>query len=97
MDEPTNAVPSASRFPSILMLILGVCVPLTFHLRRLLRGHGFSLWLWPVVCLVSSITSVRSFPGMNAAVRAVVRMGIYAGAKVYFIYEVSVVPQSCIL
>ena len=34
---------------------------------------------------------------MNAAVRAVVRMGIYAGAKVYFIYEVSVVPQSCIL
>ena len=27
---------------------------------------------------------------MNAAVRAVVRMGIYVGAKVYFIYEVSV-------
>lgn len=27
--------------------------------------------------------------GMNAAVRAVVRMGIYTGAKVYFIYEVS--------
>lgn len=26
---------------------------------------------------------------MNAAVRAVVRMGIYVGAKVYFIYEVS--------
>ncbi|KAJ8788898.1 hypothetical protein J1605_005194 [Eschrichtius robustus] len=31
-----------------------------------------------------------AFPGMNAAVRAVVRMGIYVGAKVYFIYEVSV-------
>lgn len=28
-------------------------------------------------------------PGMNAAVRAVVRMGIYVGAKVYFIHEVS--------
>lgn len=26
--------------------------------------------------------------GMNGAVRAVVRMGIYVGAKVYFIYEV---------
>lgn len=26
---------------------------------------------------------------MNAAVRAVVRMGIYVNAKVYFIYEVS--------
>ncbi len=26
--------------------------------------------------------------GMNAAVRAVTRMGIYAGAKVYLIYEV---------
>lgn len=28
---------------------------------------------------------------MNAAVRAVVRMGLYVGAKVYFIHEVS--PQ----
>uniref|UniRef100_A0A8B9Q0K1 ATP-dependent 6-phosphofructokinase n=1 Tax=Apteryx owenii TaxID=8824 RepID=A0A8B9Q0K1_APTOW len=27
------------------------------------------------------------FPGMNAAVRAVVRMGIYVKAKVYFVYE----------
>lgn len=26
---------------------------------------------------------------MNAAVRAVVRMGLYVGAKVYFIHEVS--------
>lgn len=25
---------------------------------------------------------------MNAAVRAVVRMGIYVGAKVYFVHEV---------
>uniref|UniRef100_A0AAQ6A0N9 6-phosphofructokinase n=1 Tax=Amphiprion ocellaris TaxID=80972 RepID=A0AAQ6A0N9_AMPOC len=28
-----------------------------------------------------------STPGMNAAVRAVVRMGLYVGAKVYFIHE----------
>lgn len=28
---------------------------------------------------------------MNAAVRAVVRMGLYVGAKVYFIHEVN--PQ----
>lgn len=28
------------------------------------------------------------FLGMNAAVRAVVRMGLYVGAKVYFIREV---------
>jgi 6-phosphofructokinase 1 len=27
------------------------------------------------------------YPGMNAAVRAVVRMGIYVGAKVHFIKE----------
>ncbi|XP_032740736.1 ATP-dependent 6-phosphofructokinase, platelet type isoform X2 [Rattus rattus] len=29
----------------------------------------------------------KDVQGMNAAVRAVVRMGIYTGAKVYFIYE----------
>lgn len=33
-------------------------------------------------------TPLCLFPGMNAAVRAVVRMGIYVGAKVYFIHEV---------
>lgn len=32
---------------------------------------------------------VLFLPGMNAAVRAVVRMGLYVGAKVYFIHEVS--------
>lgn len=30
-----------------------------------------------------------SLTGMNAAVRAVTRMGIYVGAKVFLIYEVS--------
>lgn len=40
---------------------------------------------------VSSLLTTAPVPstGMNAAVRAVVRMGIYVGAKVYFIYEVS--------
>lgn len=30
----------------------------------------------------------NSLTGMNAAVRAVTRMGIYVGAKVFLIYEV---------
>lgn len=33
--------------------------------------------------------------GMNAAVRAITRMGIYVGAKVYLIYEVSPKPDKC--
>lgn len=39
----------------------------------------------------SSLLTTAPVPstGMNAAVRAVVRMGIYVGAKVFFIYEVS--------
>lgn len=38
-----------------------------------------------------------SLTGMNAAVRAVTRMGIYVGAKVFLIYEVrpSVVGVAC--
>lgn len=36
--------------------------------------------LWKCLLVLSA--------GMNAAVRAVVRMGIYVGAKVYFIHEV---------
>uniref|UniRef100_A0A8D0FU84 6-phosphofructokinase n=1 Tax=Strix occidentalis caurina TaxID=311401 RepID=A0A8D0FU84_STROC len=32
-------------------------------------------------------SSRLTFPGMNAAVRAVTRMGIYVGAKVFLIYE----------
>lgn len=43
-------------------------------------------------CLRLSLSSFfscfLSLPGMNAAVRAVVRMGLYVGAKVYFIHEV---------
>lgn len=46
---------------------------------------------------ISPLTAVLSLPGMNAAVRAVVRMGIYTRAKVYFIYEVSVPRQSYLL
>ncbi|XP_006088497.1 ATP-dependent 6-phosphofructokinase, platelet type [Myotis lucifugus] len=36
---------------------------------------------------IGVLTSGGDAQGMNAAVRAVVRMGIYTGAKVYFIYE----------
>lgn len=35
-------------------------------------------------CMITCVISA----GMNAAVRAVTRMGIYVGAKVYLIYEV---------
>lgn len=50
---------------------------------------------WRTIVGVSSIgypLTPMSSAGMNAAVRAVVRMGIYVGAKVYFIYEVSRTP-----
>ncbi|XP_049336290.1 ATP-dependent 6-phosphofructokinase, platelet type isoform X1 [Astyanax mexicanus] len=36
---------------------------------------------------IAVLTSGGDAQGMNAAVRAVVRMGIYVGAKVYFIHE----------
>jgi len=39
-------------------------------------------------------SSRLTFPGMNAAVRAVTRMGIYVGAKVFLIYEVGVHPPA---
>ncbi|CAG09287.1 unnamed protein product [Tetraodon nigroviridis] len=38
---------------------------------------------------IAVLTSGGDAQGMNAAVRAVTRMGIYVGAKVYLIYEVS--------
>ena len=38
---------------------------------------------------IGVLTSGGDAQGMNAAVRAVVRMGIYVKAKVYFVYEVS--------
>ncbi|CAF98777.1 unnamed protein product [Tetraodon nigroviridis] len=37
---------------------------------------------------IAVLTSGGDAQGMNAAVRAVVRMGLYVGAKVYFIHEV---------
>ncbi|XP_043824713.1 ATP-dependent 6-phosphofructokinase, platelet type isoform X2 [Dromiciops gliroides] len=37
--------------------------------------------------VIGVLTSGGDAQGMNAAVRAVVRMGIYVGAKMYFIYE----------
>ncbi|KAK1796606.1 hypothetical protein P4O66_009645, partial [Electrophorus voltai] len=36
---------------------------------------------------IAVLTSGGDSQGMNAAVRAVVRVGIYTGAKVYFVYE----------
>ena len=79
-------------------LVPGVSV-LTFHLRSLLRGDMFpplSQIAVPASPSLVSNSCPSLFAGMNAAVRAVVRMGIYVGAKVYFIYEVSVTP-SCFL
>uniref|UniRef100_A0A7N6BR61 ATP-dependent 6-phosphofructokinase n=1 Tax=Anabas testudineus TaxID=64144 RepID=A0A7N6BR61_ANATE len=51
--------------------------------------HFTLVSLQPVVAVLSPTNSppFLRFPGMNAAVRAVVRMGIYVGAKVYFIHE----------
>lgn len=44
------------------------------------------------------IDSTLPDTGMNAAVRAVTRMGIYVGAKVYLIYEVNrLLHNICIL
>ncbi|XP_044534300.1 ATP-dependent 6-phosphofructokinase, platelet type [Gracilinanus agilis] len=37
--------------------------------------------------VIAVLTSGGDAQGMNAAVRAVVRMGIYVGAKMYFVYE----------
>ncbi|XP_017596698.1 PREDICTED: ATP-dependent 6-phosphofructokinase, muscle type-like [Corvus brachyrhynchos] len=36
---------------------------------------------------IAVLTSGGDAQGMNAAVRAVVRVGIYTGAKVFFVYE----------
>ncbi|KAG8452606.1 hypothetical protein GDO86_004407, partial [Hymenochirus boettgeri] len=36
---------------------------------------------------IAVLTSGGDAQGMNAAVRAVVRVGIYTGAKVYFVHE----------
>ncbi len=37
---------------------------------------------------IAVLTSGGDSQGMNAALRAVVRMGIYCGARVYFVHEV---------
>ncbi|XP_069735642.1 ATP-dependent 6-phosphofructokinase, muscle type [Phaenicophaeus curvirostris] len=48
------------------------------------RGHGESLGAGKAIAV---LTSGGDAQGMNAAVRAVVRVGIYTGAKVYFVHE----------
>uniref|UniRef100_A0A8C6NTM7 6-phosphofructokinase n=1 Tax=Nothobranchius furzeri TaxID=105023 RepID=A0A8C6NTM7_NOTFU len=50
----------------------------SFPLKQKLRNARLRFKVLPLIFL---------FPGMNGAVRAVVRMGIYVGAKVYFIHE----------
>lgn len=86
-------------FPEVFVfswVLCNLCSSKTsFH-----AGHVWSTWIcswsvhvtehWPInqsdsqwcVCLCVCCA------GMNAAVRAVTRMGIYVGAKVYLIYEV---------
>lgn len=55
--------------------------------------HWWGSPLWsPPQC--RSLSRLRS-AGMNAAVRAVTRMGIYVGAKVFLIYEVCPPPGAC--
>ncbi|KAJ7420172.1 hypothetical protein WISP_49683 [Willisornis vidua] len=44
---------------------------------------------------IAVLTSGGDAQGMNAAVRAVTRMGIYVGAKVFLIYEVGYPPAPC--
>ena len=62
----------------------------TVHKRSLLKGCPVFPPSWLVNQGLISNDYLPSSADMNAAVRAVVRMGIYVGAKVYFIYEVSV-------
>nr|XP_009671356.1 PREDICTED: ATP-dependent 6-phosphofructokinase, muscle type [Struthio camelus australis] len=48
------------------------------------QGHAESLGAGKAIAV---LTSGGDAQGMNAAVRAVVRVGIYLGAKVYFVHE----------
>uniref|UniRef100_A0A6Q2X075 6-phosphofructokinase n=1 Tax=Esox lucius TaxID=8010 RepID=A0A6Q2X075_ESOLU len=53
-----------------------------------LPDTSLSLYPCTIIVLPGCVTNlIFSWVGMNAAVRAVVRMGIYVGAKVYFIRE----------
>lgn len=40
------------------------------------------------MCQEEGVFDLWPLSGMNAAVRAVTRMGIYVGANVYLVYEV---------
>lgn len=55
--------------------------------RKLLKCH-LSQKFKPNFCAVISFLYIIP-AGMNAAVRAVVRVGIYTGAKVFFVHEVN--------
>ncbi|CAN0008077.1 unnamed protein product [Bubo scandiacus] len=55
-------------------------------MAQTLQGHGHSESLGAGKA-IAVLTSGGDAQGMNAAVRAVVRVGIYTGAKVYFVHE----------
>uniref|UniRef100_A0A8V5GS37 Phosphofructokinase domain-containing protein n=1 Tax=Melopsittacus undulatus TaxID=13146 RepID=A0A8V5GS37_MELUD len=48
------------------------------------HGHAENMGIGKAIAV---LTSGGDAQGMNAAVRAVVRVGIYTGAKVYFVHE----------
>ena len=56
----------------------------------------FSRHITALFCTKAALFIYFFSPGMNAAVRAVVRMGLYVGAKVYFIHEVSLYLHICL-
>ncbi|CAM9940704.1 unnamed protein product [Bubo scandiacus] len=68
--------------------------PARSKMAQTLQGHGHSesLGAGKAIAVLTSGGTPRGVtspppPGMNAAVRAVVRVGIYTGAKVYFVHE----------
>lgn len=70
------------------------CVRLFFSFQVPFSNNQFYLWKYictfPVGFTVLCVTATQT--GMNAAIRAVTRMGIYVGAQVYLIYEVNFFP-----
>lgn len=87
--------PACDSLVSVLLSPVPCTSPGGFTSGPLFTGRGFQEGAWfshrhGQLTRASSVTAVPSSAGMNAAVRAVVRMGIYVGAKVYFVYEVSV-------
>lgn len=75
--------------PECSLLTLLQLLTLSNMMLFLLKYAVLHSYYLTIAYLTISLTHFSQL-GMNAAVRAVVRMGIYVGAKVYFIREVSV-------